>query len=363
MTAVTDTRNPPKTLKAALDLLADLYKLDIADQVSEAVVARVNTAINRRGGNQWSEEPCNGSGGITNYMCSWLVNPNGIPSSKSSTDAILPGGYRKHELSRKYGEILFEFLLEFVDGEDDATCFSILLVNLIFAGELTNSSTCTACVLVSAFCRAIGKGVFSTHTSEARYSGLSNICANVLYHLKYIAPGEAEISTANLLALCEGTVGYYTRNIKSDDFDVCVSWLKNSLPTVISNLRRMNTTCKKWTEFEYDRGTYAGPFSYGFMLGKAWDSGRYEGQKKLSDVLNKLAGTATSHGILWSLLKCINPDAEPIVDNEQPQQVTLAAEAKKAEAVSETLPGTLSTSQSTPKTRSDVSVASTTAQF
>ncbi|GIX61040.1 secreted antigen 1 [Babesia caballi] len=446
MTAVTDTINQPKTLRAALDFLAKLYKLGVADQVGEALKSKVKTAINRlissgalsdisfihdiienlknvlikasnlrdevvsrprktkygnynvvnlhnraeecatilldilpdlyntlfylnlnvsgsfwtRGGGQWSEESCNGSGGITNYMCSWLVNPNAIPSSKSSTDVILPGGYGKHELSRKDGEILQGALLEFVDDEDNATCFSSLLVNLIFATSLTAASTATTCVLVSAFCRAVSKGIFSSLSGDVKYSNLSNICANVVSNLKFIAPGDEEVNNSNLIALCQGTVDYCESKLKPSDFDICVQWFKIHLATVIGHLRQMNTACKKWVEIEYNHGKHAGPFSYGFMVGKAWDGGPYVGQVNLHPVIQTLSGTGD--GSLWTLLKCINPETQPIVDNELTQQenrrVEAPVEADSAPADLGSEPGSSAATGMVSETRVDASAVS-----
>ncbi|GIX60651.1 secreted antigen 1 [Babesia caballi] len=321
---------------------------------------QVTPSFKRRGSGEWETQTCKNDPANDDYLHEWLIGKQGIPSSRTSSAAVLPGGYGEGELSTKSGDDLHNILFGFVDGEGEETSFSKLIVTIISASDLTEASTAATVIWVVAFCKAVVEGVFSEKSEHRINTCISIACSNVLTNIRRIAP---EGSTgSNLIALCEGTVDYCTRNTQSDDFDVYVEWLKKHLLTVIGNLQQMGSACQNWDNLSFDQGTHAGPFAYGFMFGKGWENGAINGRNRLSNTIEKLTEQSELRGSLWTLLKCINPEAEIIVDNKQPQQEAPAAEAVGAAAnhaaTSGHVSGSVAVSGMVSETHGDASVAS-----
>ncbi|GIX60650.1 secreted antigen 1 [Babesia caballi] len=316
-----------KCIENCVDIL--LKSLPIIYNTLYYLTFQVSDSVRKREGGEWKYQQCKTDLDYNAYLYKWLIGNTGIPSYDGSNIKLLPCSFRNEELSDKYGSDLHEALLYFVDGEGEETCFSSLLVAILFTTNLAVASTATALTVVAAFCRAVHKETFGNKPSESTYLGLDTICVKVLENLKYLAPWYGESTSANLVA-CEGALYCFFEKLKPDDFPFLIGWLKKNLKTIIYELRQMDAASKKWSTGIFDQGKHAGPFVYGFLFGEVWASGSYTAQSKLHSVITQL--TDQANGSLTSLLKCINPEAETIVNNEQPQQETPAAEAVGAAA-------------------------------
>ncbi|GIX60721.1 secreted antigen 1 [Babesia caballi] len=320
---------------------------------------QVSGGLKNRGGGGWAQQKCKPSRDEEEELHNWLTDKN------YTSDIILRRGYNEDELSNIGGSTLYENLMDILDGEGDVTCFSKLIVAIIFATSLTPESTATALVLVMAFCKAVATSTLVGNLSDSRLTGLKNICSKVRNILRCIAPGNGGVRAAYLIA-CEGAVDYCTNMLKPDYFHVYISWLKKNLQGIIQNLQKMGAAGKVWDNNMFEYAMFAGPFPFGFMLGNGWNDGPYVGQERLSNAIEKLIEQSELKGSLWTLLKCINPDSESIVYNEQPQQETPTAEAEKAAvsvpAESGSGPGSSTASDMVSETHGGVFVASTAAE-
>ncbi|GIX60922.1 secreted antigen 1 [Babesia caballi] len=248
-----------------LDISPDLYNTLFY------LYFQVTPSFKRRGSGEWETQTCKKHFHSDNYLHEWLIGSQGISSSSSSNGTILSGGYRNEELSTKTGDDLHNILFSFVDGEGEETSFSKLIVTISLASDLTEASTAASVIWVVAFSKAVVRDTFVGKLTDPISTCISEACSNVLTNITLIAPEGSKGS--NLIALCEGTVDYYTRNIKSDDFDACIEWLKDNLQEIIRNLQKMGAVCKDWDNNMLEYGKYAGPFPYGFMFGVAWKIG------------------------------------------------------------------------------------------
>ncbi|GIX60998.1 secreted antigen 1 [Babesia caballi] len=234
---------------------------------------QVSGSFSDRGGTQWEHQTYKKRTEHDNYLYEWLVNTKGLPSWENSSDTIFPCGFNSTELSDKHGYDLHSVLFEFVDYEDEPGCLPKLLYDLVFAIPLTTAATATVSVLTAAFCRAVTDKKFPEETIKSSYPSLTAICLNVWGDLKRIVPRGA---TGSNLVVCDGAIDYCKNMLKPEHFDVCVKWLKDNLEGIIQNLQKMGAVCKDWDKNMLEYGEYAG--------------------------------------------------AEPIVDNQQPQQDTPVAE-------------------------------------
>ncbi|GIX60648.1 secreted antigen 1 [Babesia caballi] len=322
---------------------------------------QVSDSFRRRGSGGWITQTCKPQLNDENYLNEWLLKRNGIPSSKSSSNSLLPGGYDEKQLSSNDGLALHGALFDFVDAEGEETCFSNLIVSLIFVTEVTGASTAIALIFVTAFCRAVLNNVFANKMSPLECNNLTNVCSELLMNLGRIVPRNSDIRSSNLIA-CESAVDYCTRILKSDDLEYFVVWLKCNLNTIILNLKKMAEDCKQWDNLSFDQGKYAGPFAYGFMFGVGWGNGAISGQDKFSQIIKNLTARPESKGSMKSLLKCLDPRAPIIVNDEQPQQEDRRVEADSAPAESGSGPGSSTASGMVSEIHGDGSVASTAAE-
>ncbi|GIX64103.1 secreted antigen 1 [Babesia caballi] len=301
-------------------LYCTLYYLDF----------QVSGSFSDRGGGRWAYQKCKPSSSDDEYLHKWLVDTKGFPTWYNSNDTLLPCGFTGEELSDKHGYDLHGVLFEFVDDEDKPGCLPKLLYDIVFATPLTAAGTATGSVLTAAFCKAVKEKEFSEENVKSGCSSLSVVCSSVAVNLNRIVPESGK--RANLVA-CDGAIYYCKNMLKPEYYDACVQWLENNLRDIILNLQKMGAVCKDWDKNNLEYGMYAGPFPYGFMFGTAWKRDTIKAREKLTEVTTNLTHLSMSNGSLHTLLQCLTNDAQIIVNNEQPQQETLAAASTSTASV------------------------------
>ncbi|KAK1932621.1 hypothetical protein X943_000032 [Babesia divergens] len=144
---------------------------------------------------------------------------------------------------------------------------------LVYKNSEWNDSMLASTVLfIEEFCKDVKAEKFNGKISSKSYDGLSWACLYVSYNLEdfveFLMPthGPGSLDERNKIPR-----NLYENNLKPEELEVYVEWLKKNIPEIKKSYNAMFLTCVKLTKEEHKTEAAAELSKYGFVfVGASW---------------------------------------------------------------------------------------------
>ncbi|GIX66034.1 ATP synthase F1 beta chain, putative [Babesia caballi] len=321
--------NPPSPLKAdsteCPEKFAE-YLLNVLPHLQNTLsylVFEVNEQFRNREGAKWVEMPCNGDKGKKLLdLKKWLTMT--VDSCANLNVSMLPGGYLDDELSDKKGSELASKLVGFVYPRSGEGVLPTLLHKLFYITPFTRANTAAFLPYAVAFCRSVISEQITSIGNQRVCPKLKSVCGRVSENIDHLITHQNGVDSTRSVLYFNG-IEEWNHTMFGETSDNYVTWMKNTLTTILQQLSMMHVECRKWGPSENTHTARTGAFSFGFIYGPAWKTSK----ATFPASVEKLIANSGSKGCLRDLLNCLsgscsNPEAT--IDRAETPEQTAATE-------------------------------------